>query len=396
MARQDELYQKYYTEGKSRVDSLLGERRSQDAETLARLGEVIDQNAETAANPYRQQITEAPKQEWEQLDLNALDELVQRRQLQESMANAGLTDSGLNRTQQTALSVMRGNADAGVRKSTQEKVTKLQSAIDEILAKAAQQKTEQELSTRNATDSWYQQALQNLDTSARSSASTEYAAEQEAAAKIQAAQLEAAAKARAAALEAAKDNSAARGKYAQALITSGNMDEGDAWDSAYLRYPTWDAETDSNNQLRYAARQAGYTGDAATAYVNAGGGEAGRQAATNLIVSRAQNAVQSSGIKLNVAGWNTLWGNGNGNDGKVAGETVKKRLSGTGAYQSLSETEQQAALAIAIGRSVAMTWSGSGDKKKNETRLKKAVAAAGLSSDMYELAQEYYRNSYKH
>ena len=84
---------------------------------------------------------------------------------------------------------MRGNADAGVRKSTQEKVTKLQSAIDEILAKAAQQKTEQELSTRNATDSWYQQALQNLDTSARSSASTEYAAEQEAAAKIQAAQL---------------------------------------------------------------------------------------------------------------------------------------------------------------------------------------------------------------
>lgn len=47
-------------------------------------------------------------------DLNAVRQLISQRQLKEQMANAGLSDSGLNRSQQTALATSKANADAAI------------------------------------------------------------------------------------------------------------------------------------------------------------------------------------------------------------------------------------------------------------------------------------------
>ena len=287
---------------------------------------------------------------------------------------------------------MRGNADAGVRKSTQEKVTKLQSAIDEILAKAAQQKTEQELTARNATDSWYQQALQNLDTSARSSASTEYAAEQEAAAKIQAAQLEAAAKARAAALEAAKDNSAARGKYAQALMTNSNTLYGadDAWAEAYARYPGSDEQQNAYYTAYSNAKSKGYSSAAAAVAAKAAveGTDATEQLAEmaaqeyigtkNLwknvpILKRAINAVQSEtarGVK--------------GGTASIMYQLIRDDvLKKDGTYKAASSTEQAYMRAVAAGNAIAAKY-GAGSKNTKE-QINKLASSGLLKND-----QQYY------
>lgn len=271
---------------------------------------------------------------------------------------------------------MRGNADAGVRKSTQEKVTKLQSAIDEILAKAAQQKTEQELTARNATDSWYQQALQNLDTSARSSASTEYAAEQEAAAKIQAAQLEAAAKAQAAALEAAKDNSAARGKYAQALMTNDNTAYGadDAWAEAYARYPGSDEQQNAYYTAYSNAKSKGYSSAAAAVAAKAAAaGQDPDDALQAYTINRAGSVV---GNKDLLAGSMSYWltaalFKGDKDNAKYTVEKLQPVVEKMNGYDQLSDEEKTIALAIASGNVIRSRW---GTKSADF----KQILAAGL------------------
>ena len=120
--RTEELYKKYYDAGKTQIDEQYSRKKQQDDATIAKMGEVIDNGAQQAGSQYRKRIEEAPVQLREQLDFNDLDERVNRRQLEESMANAGMTDSGLNRTQQTALSIQRGNADAASRKNNAEYV----------------------------------------------------------------------------------------------------------------------------------------------------------------------------------------------------------------------------------------------------------------------------------
>ena len=77
--RTDELFQSYYDKGKAQLDEQYSRRRQQDDQTLAALGDAIDRGAQTAGEQYRQRIDDAPTQLREQLDLNDLDERVQRR-----------------------------------------------------------------------------------------------------------------------------------------------------------------------------------------------------------------------------------------------------------------------------------------------------------------------------
>ena len=74
--------------------------------------DAIDKSTASAAKPYQTQIEQLPSQYQKLYDTNAVQELVNRRQVQETMANMGLTDSGLNRTQQTAIAIQRGNASS--------------------------------------------------------------------------------------------------------------------------------------------------------------------------------------------------------------------------------------------------------------------------------------------
>ena len=98
-----------------------------------------------------------------------------------------MTDSGLNRTQQTAIGLQRGNADAQVRRDQQAYVQQAQQAIDQIMADAASQKMQNESSIRQATENWYTGALASAQQAASTNAKgTEgYAMAQEIAAKLE-------------------------------------------------------------------------------------------------------------------------------------------------------------------------------------------------------------------
>ncbi|MBQ2704731.1 MAG: hypothetical protein IJF58_04200 [Clostridia bacterium] len=68
-------------------------------------------------------------------DENAVKQYIGERKVAENMANLGLTDSGLNRTQQTALGVSRGNADYNTRLQYESAVRSIEQSVrDEIAA----------------------------------------------------------------------------------------------------------------------------------------------------------------------------------------------------------------------------------------------------------------------
>ncbi len=105
-----------------------------------------------------------------------------RRQVQEAMANMGLTDSWLNRRSKPLFSVQRGNADASVRLAQQQKTQELQDKISQLVENAAAQKQQQEASIRANTSDWYNTLLSNFYSTAQQQGTSLYNAEQERAA----------------------------------------------------------------------------------------------------------------------------------------------------------------------------------------------------------------------
>ncbi len=165
--------------------------------------------AETAA-----QLTKDAQQSKEQLnqqyqrnyDMNAAAQLVAERQLKEKMANLGMTDSGFNRTQQTALAINKMNADRAVTQqktaagdsiqrtlddnlaaNSSELQSKIIAAIKENEEKNAALKTALHQATSEAATSMYNNYLTNKTNSAiaaQESADARYKIDTEAAAKL--------------------------------------------------------------------------------------------------------------------------------------------------------------------------------------------------------------------
>lgn len=175
----DELY----SQGKTETDRLKEQRTQADDKLIQQTNAAIDKAAAASTKPYQTQLDELPALYDKLYDANAVQELVNRRQVQETMANMGLTDSGLNRTQQTAIALQRGNADAQVRLSQQQKTQELQDKIDQLLGNSAAQKIQQEADVRNATERWYSSALESLRSSAAQQGTSAYNAEMQAAAQ---------------------------------------------------------------------------------------------------------------------------------------------------------------------------------------------------------------------
>ena len=175
-------------------DDYAAQRKAQADEAAKTSDGVYDAALETA-----QRNAEASKKATESgyrqmYDANAVQELVARRNVEEAMANMGLTDSGLNRTQQTAISLQRGRADY---QTSQQK----QSAIDAIMRELDNYRTQNNAEKTAASRDIYAQAdadilnyRQNADAAARQNAASLYAADQERAAAEYAAQQEAAEK----------------------------------------------------------------------------------------------------------------------------------------------------------------------------------------------------------
>lgn len=177
-----EYIDKLYNQSQGVAGQLHEQRKKSDDEVIQQINAAIDRATASSTNPYKTQMEQLPSQYQSLFDANAVQELVGRRQVQEAMANMGLTDSGLNRTQQTALSVQRGNADASVRLAQQQKTQELQDKISQLVENAAAQKQQQEASIRANTSDWYNTLLSNFYSTAQQQGTSLYNAEQERAA----------------------------------------------------------------------------------------------------------------------------------------------------------------------------------------------------------------------
>lgn len=219
----------------------------------------VDVSVAQQSGIYQDSIRAAERAEKTQLDDNHIDELVARKNLENTMADIGLTDSGLNRGQQTAITVMRGNADAGARQSKVDRVQILRDAIDQVMIGGEQQKTAYQQQQSSTLSEWYQNQLLANKQNANTAAVEQYNAETAAIEK----QEEAIRKQQELMLKNGyvqdkngswvKDNTSERTTYAMTLIKSG-IPENEAWVSAYNRYPSDNAEENAY----YAELGAGY------------------------------------------------------------------------------------------------------------------------------------------
>ena len=151
-----------YNQGLNNANNLKEQRTQADVAFIKQVQDAIDKSTASAAKPYQTQIEQLPSQYQKLYDTNAVQELVNRRQVQETMANMGLTDSGLNRTQQTAIAIQRGNADAAARLEQQQKTQELQDKIAQLMESGAAQKQQQEAAIRNDSANWYNNLLGDM------------------------------------------------------------------------------------------------------------------------------------------------------------------------------------------------------------------------------------------
>ena len=201
------------------------QRKKSDDEVIQQINAAIDRATASSTNPYKTQMEQLPSQYQPLFDANAVQELVGRRQVQEAMANMGLTDSGLNRTQQTALSVQRGNADASVRLAQQQKTQELQDKISQLVENAAAQKQQQEATIRGNTSDWYNTLLSNFYNTAQQQGTGLYNAEQERAAALAEAKIQQQAAAETAAAKAQQQEFENQLAIAKVLQASGASSE---------------------------------------------------------------------------------------------------------------------------------------------------------------------------
>ena len=359
MATYDDYYKANLANGQKRLDEENAAAKKRDEELMRQIGAAIDQSAGAQENTYQQSIDEAPSRFQSAYDANTIGELIGRRQLQESMANLGLTDSGLSRTQDTALTVARQNADASTRADQTEYVNKLKSAIDTVRANAAAQKAEKQIALDTERDSWYRQAIAQMQSDAQSAAAKAWEADQTYAAEKYKADTEAAAaveKARYEALTAqAKASSTAstnydknRLAYAQTLMKQGAAEE-DAWAAAVARYPydnssAENKKTNSYNSTYTNAKNSGYSSEYARVYAEAAAnGEDGKDAVDAYMCQKAMSAVKRETLKKHFGttdkGYDLL---------KREATSVLTKSE----YANLSADEKEIAAAYLFGKSI--------------------------------------------
>ena len=109
-------------------------------------------------------------------DLAAAQEFLNRRKTNEAMANSGLSDSGLNRTQQTAISIARGNQDAALTRQQQDARDATFAAYDDLVAKHEAELAEKKFANEQAR----QAALLEIDNDYDNKVAALYKAEAEA------------------------------------------------------------------------------------------------------------------------------------------------------------------------------------------------------------------------
>lgn len=420
MASYDEYYRANLENGQQRLDEENAAAKKRNEELMRQIGAAIDQSAGAQENTYQQSIDAAPSRFQSAYDANTIGELIGRRQLQESMANLGLTDSGLSRTQDTALTVARQNADASTRAGQTEYVNRLKSAIDTVRANAAAQKAEKQIALDTERDSWYRKAIAQMQSDAQTAAAKAWEADQTYAAEKYKADTEAAAaveKARYEALTAqAKASSTAGTKndqnrlsYAKALMTKG-LSEGEAWTYAVARYP-YDETTVGNRQTNsyssaYAnAKNSGYSEENAKIYANAIKSGKTEQEAKSLAdnaqrLDSAEEFVDSLGEWDDDSSWiggifnNTAFRNAD-DDGRFVAARTKTGYAKKEGFQKLDAKTQEYAVAYGVAKAITTRWAK--DMANDHEKILRRVngACENLNSTQAKIVRQYVNDRLK-
>lgn len=385
---QQQYKDEIYAAGKKQVDKLHGQRKETDAATLKQINEAIDKATATQTGQYQQRIDAAPLESRVEYDQNAINDAVSKKRIQETLANMGVTDSGLTSSMQTALAIQKQKADRSVKVNENAKIQAAQNAIDSILADAETKKADAKIQRETATADWYAGALADLENSSSQAAAEAYAADMDYAAKAYDAQLKYNA-------QVVQDQNAAIEKQNKAINDAVDADVESGIDATVSRQVNeillgGDAK---KKALYEQALGLGCTTEEALLFVNAGGGTAGVDA----ISSKAeQNAATFlSKVDLDATGWKTFWRNEK-DDANIAESAINNILA-SDAYKNLTYWEQSEVKPKLVGACIATSWSKNADRKDNATRLKLLCEKFGITErDDIEDAVKQYNALYSH
>lgn len=142
MSQWNKDYDKYIKENTAATNKKI-EQRS------AGLNQIVDNATNQAVGKVQNEIDKLPTAYQSAYDVNAIQQKINEREVAERMANLGLTNSGLNRTQQTAINIQRSNADAALTQQKNAATASLKQQIADLYASGENQKAQNKLNVYN-------------------------------------------------------------------------------------------------------------------------------------------------------------------------------------------------------------------------------------------------------
>lgn len=189
-------YDDYYNKNLKKTQDEIKKQQTQNTTTsnayVADLNAIVDKNISNSVNKVQGEIDKLPTQYQSGFDANAIQQKINERQVAERMANMGMTNSGLNRTQQTAINIQRSNADAALRTQINSATNSLKQQIADLYASGESQKAENSAKARYDLEQKNQAVYENMMNNLYSSSSAYEKAMIEADAKAKEARIKAA------------------------------------------------------------------------------------------------------------------------------------------------------------------------------------------------------------
>ncbi len=146
MATYKSYYNEYEKNNLSAVQKRIAEQQNKNTamsnQYVADRNAIVDKNISNSVNKVQGEIDKLPTAYQASFDANAIQQKINERQVAERMANMGLTNSGLNRTQQTAINIQRSNADAALRQQMNAATASLKQQIADLYASGESQKAD--------------------------------------------------------------------------------------------------------------------------------------------------------------------------------------------------------------------------------------------------------------
>lgn len=290
------------------ADADIARYEKDNAALKEQINATLDASADASAGVYRQEIEQAPLDSRALYDQNAMREAIDRKKIQESLANMGMTDSGLSSSMQTALTVQKSRADNSVRAAEQQRIRAAESAIDQIFANNELQKAQKGIEIDQDTATYARTRRENADALATQTATALHNADVEAATAQYKASLAAEQEWMKQQLSGQQDAAKLRSDYVKLLMTreENPLDPDSAWQEAYKAYP--DTPVMSQAQYAYYARylndgyDSTYANAMSLAHANvlgAGGTEEQANAAAALaLMTTADEEVRKAGVDL--------------------------------------------------------------------------------------------------